>query len=289
MTKSSKTTETLVADIYAVLESTTDHTVDEDNVEWAGEVFKDLLRHRFKKREKKEGDAVLRFSSLGKQSRQLWYEANHPDEGEEFSGKHILKFLYGDLIEVLLLFLAKESGHEVTHLQHEVEVDGVRGHMDAVIDGVPVDVKSASEYSFRKFADGSFVFDDPFGYQQQLSGYAHAVGSTDEAGFLVADKVHGDLCFAKLDGQTIEAFPPGPRIAQLREELASDTPPPRCYPDEAEGKSGNRKLGVNCSYCKFKDLCWADANGGKGLRKFIYARKPVWLTHVEKEPRVEEV
>jgi hypothetical protein len=74
------------------------------------------------------------------------------------------KFLYGDTLEVLLLFLAKESGHEVTHEQYEVEADGVKGHTDAVIDGVPVDCKSASPSAYAKFENGQFVFDDPFGY-----------------------------------------------------------------------------------------------------------------------------
>jgi hypothetical protein len=279
---------TVPADIYALLADSADHEVSEENVEWAGEVFKDLLRSRLKRREEVKGEAVLRFSSLGKQDRQLWYAANMPEKAEKFSGKQLFKFLYGDVLEVLLLFLTKEAGHEVTHLQHEVDVDGIKGHMDAVIDGVPVDCKSASPFSYQKFADGTFTFDDPFGYVPQLSGYAHALGRTDRAGFLVCDKVHGDICFAELDEVTIEGNSPGPRISSLRGVLAQEQPPERCYPDQAEGKSGNRKLGISCSYCPFKDECWKDANGGKGLRKFVYARGPVWLTNVAREPKVEE-
>lgn len=277
---------TLPEDIYRLLEE--GHEVSEENVQWAGEVFKDLLRTRFKKREEVRGEDVLRFSSLGKKDRQLWYAANKPETAEKLGGKQLFKFLYGDAIEVLLLFLAKESGHEVTHLQTEVEVDGVHGHTDAVIDGVPVDCKSASPFSYGKFADGSFVFDDPFGYVAQLSGYAHALDNTERAGFLVADKVGGDICFAELDGLTIDVNPPEPRIKHLRSVVNSDTPPDRCYSDVPEGKSGNRKLGVGCSYCPFKDECWKDANGGQGLRKFFYSRGPVWLTEVRKEPRVDE-
>lgn len=247
-----------------------------------------LLRTRFQKREEKSGEAVLRFSSIGKKDRQLWYQANMPDKAEKLSGKTLFKFLYGDCIEVLLLFLAAESGHEVTHQQHEVEIDGIKGHMDAVIDGVPTDVKSASPYSFKKFEEGGLVFDDAFGYIPQLSGYAHAIENTERAGFLVADKVGGDICFSELDSLTIEANPPAPRIAELREVINTDTPPPRCYDDIPEGKSGNRKLGVGCSYCPFRDECWKDSNNGQGLRKFFYSRGPVWLTEVKKEPKVDE-
>lgn len=277
---------TIPTDIYRLLEE--GHEVSEENVERAGELFKELLRTRLVKREEKRGEEVLRFSSIGKKDRQLWYQANKPETAEKMAGKQLFKFIFGDVIEILLLFLAEEAGHEVTHLQHEVEVDGVHGHMDAVIDGIPVDVKSASPFAFKKFEDGTLAFDDAFGYIPQLSGYAHAIGKTDRAGFLVADKVSGDICFSELDGLTIENNPPAPRIAELRTALNRETPPPRCYQPVPEGKSGNMKLGVGCSYCAFKEECYKDANGGQGLRKFFYSRGPVWLSTVKKEPRVGE-
>lgn len=279
---------TLPEDIYHVLSQENDHEVSEANVEWAGEAFKDLLRTRFSKREEKRGEDVLRFSALGKKDRQIWYDANKPECAETMPAKALFKFFYGDMIEIALLFLAKESGHEVTHEQFEVSTDGVKGHMDACIDGVPVDCKSASPYSYTKFADGSFVFDDPFGYIPQLSGYANELGKTDRAGFLVAEKVDGSICFAEIDRLTIEGNKPLPRIQHLKEVVASDTPPPRCYDPVPEGKSGNEKLGIGCSYCKYKEDCWDDANDGQGLRKFFYSRGPVWLTTVKREPNVGE-
>lgn len=279
---------TLPEDIYNLLADDNDHEVSEENVDWAGEVFKGLLRARLTKREEQRGEGVLRFSSLGKQDRQLWYAANMPEAAEKMPGKQNLKFLIGDLYEVILLFLAKESGHEVTHEQFEVEADGVHGHMDACIDGVPTDVKSASPFSFLKFKDGSFKFDDPFGYIPQLGGYANKVDKTDRAGFFVGDKVDGGLCFAEIDEYDILGNKPEPRIAHLREVINKDTPPPRCYPAIPEGKSGNMKLGVGCSYCKFHDECWKDSNDGRGLRKFFYSRGPTWLTEVRREPKVDE-
>lgn len=277
----------LPEDIYGLLDDETGHAVSEENVEWAGEVFKQVLRTRLAKREEKRGEAVLRFSSLGKKDRQIWYAANKPETAEKLPGKVKLKFLYGDMIEILLLFLAKESGHEVKNEQVQVEEDGVIGHIDAEIDGVLVDVKSASSYSFEKFKSGSYIFDDPFGYLQQIAGYAHK-RKTERAGFLVADKTDGGLTFAEVDRRYLEGLPPAPRIAELRKVIDAEVPPERCFEDVPEGKSGNRKLGINCSYCPFKDECWKDANGGKGLRKFYYSRGPVWLTNVAKEPNVAE-
>lgn len=285
--KEGRDPSTLPQDIYDILQDGTDHEVSEENVEWAGEVFKDLLRTRPQKREIKRGEDVLRFSALGKPDRQLWYQANMPEVAEKMPGKQNFKFLYGDVLEVLLLFLAKEAGHKVENCQGKVEEDGVKGSIDAEIDGTLVDVKSASSYSFEKFKSGAFLFDDPFGYVSQLSGYANALGHS-RAGFLVADKVHGDICFVELDKEYIDGNPPRPRIDHLRAAIGSPTPPERCYPDVAEGKSGNRKLGIGCSYCPFKDECWKDSNNGHGLRKFFYSRGPVWLTNVAKEPKVDE-
>lgn len=278
---------TLPEDIYRLLDDDTNHEVSEENVEWAGEVFKDLLRRRLQKREVKTGEEVLRFSILGKKDRQIWYQANKPETGEKMPGKQNFKFLYGDVLEVLLLFLSKEAGHDVQNTQKGVEEDGVKGSIDAEIDGVLVDVKSASSYSFEKFKSGSYLFDDPFGYVSQLSGYACALAHK-RAGFLVADKVHGDIAYVELDSAYLKGNPPGPRISHLRGVINTAAPPERCYDTVAEGKSGNQKLGVGCSYCPFKEDCWKDANDGKGLRKFFYSRGPVWLTTVKKEPRVDE-
>ena len=284
----SKDPSTIPEDIYALLDDDNHHIVSEENVEWAGEIFKELLRTRLTRREVKHGEDVLRFSALGKKDRQMWYKANKPEVAEKMHGKQNFKFLYGDVIEVLLLFLTKESGHEVTHLQHPVECDGVFGSTDAVIDGVPVDCKSASPYAYKKFEDRTFLFDDPFGYIKQLSGYATALERTTRAGFLVAEKVSGDITFAEIDEMTILSNPPAPRIADLRKVVNLSSPPPRCYDPIPEGKSGNMKLNVNCSYCEFKDDCWADANHGQGLRKFFYSRGPMWLTTVAREPKVSE-
>lgn len=285
-----KVLETLPADIYKLLDADTNHEVSEENVQFAGEAVKDMLRNRFKKREPRSGERVIVFSSLGKKDRQLWYKANKPETAEKMHGKQIFKFLYGDLIEVLMLFLAKETGHSVTHEQQRVELDGVGGYTDAVIDGIPVDCKSASPFAYKKFEDGGFVFDDPFGYVKQLSGYAHALGNKDKgAAFFVADKVAGDLCIAPLDKMTIEGNPPGPRIAQLKAVVAQPEPPKRCYLPVPDGKSGNMKLPVGCSYCEFKFECHKDANNGQGLRKYFYSRGPVFLTTVAREPKVQEV
>ena len=63
-----------------------------------------------------------------------------------FSGSHLIKFFGGHMIEKFVLLLAEVSGHKVEH-GTELFLDDVKGHQDAEIDGVLVDVKSTSAYS----------------------------------------------------------------------------------------------------------------------------------------------
>lgn len=281
----SKSIDSLVADIYALLDEKTDHEPSEENLDWIANAVKSLLKERLSSRTREA--ATLRFSMLGRPDRYIWYSHHCPEKAERLVPKTYFKFLYGDMIELLLLFLAKEAGHEVTDLQRTVEVDGVIGHADAIIDGVTVDVKSASSYSFDKFKSGRYLSDDPFGYLAQIGGYKYVLG-TPRAGFLVADKVHGDIAFVEVDTKTLAANAPKPRIEHLKNVLQSEEEPDGCCGDQPMGKSGNRVLTTQASYCQFKCHCWREANGGEGLRTFYYSTGPKYFTHIEKEPRVSE-
>lgn len=226
----------------------------------------------------------LRFSSLGRPDRQLWFMA-HPEEGsqEKVTAKTYFKFLYGDVIEALLLFLVKEAGHVVEREQEEIEVEGVKGHIDAIIDGTVVDVKSASPFGFKKFKEGRVLEEDPFGYVQQLAGYADVLTPGVGAAWLAMDKVSGDLCVSTLSSSVIDDNRPAPRIDHLREVIASDEVPALCHDPVPFGKSGNEKLPTPCSYCPFKFRCHPS------LRAFAYSSGPVFLTRVVEEPKVFEI
>ena len=89
---------------------------------------------------------------------------HRPDLAETISPSTRVKFLYGDILESLVLQLARDAGHEVSDEQKSVEWKhdssgySVRGRIDAVIDGVVVDVKSVTKMSERKFHDGLGLF-----------------------------------------------------------------------------------------------------------------------------------
>lgn len=281
-----KSIDSIPEDVYALFDSEYEHEVDEQNLDDFCNNLKDLIRHRLSAQKRSSGEGVLRFSSLGRADRQLWYMANRAGEGEVLSGKTQLKFMYGDVIEQLLLLLVKEAGHTVEREQEEIEVDGVKGHIDAIIDGVTVDVKSASPQAFPKFSKGTLFEDDPFGYISQISGYATTLTPDQGGAFLAMDKVHGDLAVLRVGPTITNSMDVSGRIEHLREIIKSDEKPPRCHPDEPDGKSGNRKLGTQCSYCAFKDAkddpCWP------GLRTFMYSGRPRFLTQVVRTPDVYE-
>ena len=156
MKKNKKTLDTLVEDIYNELSALGkgEHlNIDEDTIEQFGESMKQILYDW--SHPSPRGKPSLRMSNIGKQPRQLWYEMNSDSENTEvISPPTFIKFLYGHLLEEIVLFLVKLSGHEVTSEQKEIKVSGIKGHMDCVIDGEVVDVKTASSYAFKKFKDG---------------------------------------------------------------------------------------------------------------------------------------
>lgn len=258
------------------------HAPNEENLDAFAENLKDLFRVRLGKYAPPENP--LRFSALGKPNRQVWYDA-HPVPGtkEALVPKTYIKFLYGDIIEQMLLFLAKEAGHSVEQEQAEVEVDDVKGHIDAIIDGVVVDVKSASPYGYKKFENRTVTEDDPFGYVAQLSGYSSVLLPGQAAAWLALDKVSGDMCISPLSHTVIQYHKPAERISELKDVIALETPPALCYEPVPDGKSGNLKLGTSCSYCSHKFRCHP------GLRTFLYSTGPRFLTQVCKTPDVPEI
>jgi hypothetical protein len=227
------------------------------------------------------------MSNLGsKCARKLWYSINRPELSEPLPASARLKFLYGDVLEELLMFLARAAGHTVEDEQAEVTLEGVRGHIDGTIDGELVDCKSASSFGFKKFKEHGLQHDDPFGYLVQLDGYLTSSSSLpslverNRAHFLAVDKTLGHIA---LDTHARSDTDYKTLVAQRKAMLAFPQPPARAFSDEPDGKSGNRKLGLACSYCSFKHSCWP------GLRVFNYSRGPTYLTTVGQEPKVEEI
>lgn len=281
--------KTLIPDIYKMLEDGVDVGTmrNRDAMEkFSKSIWQSLARQLREGTKRREAGGGLRMSQIGKPDRQLWYDYRGVTEPRPIDGQTKLKFMFGDILEALLILVTELSGHEVSDEQGEVEINGVKGHKDCRIDGVLTDIKSASPYAFKKFKEGTLHTDDPFGYIAQISGYAEA-GKDKAAAFFAIDKSSAEL--ALMDVESVHMISASDRINKVKSFLQSETPPERCYPDEPDGKSGNRKLAVGCIFCPFNEECWKDANGGAGLRKFQYSNGVRYLTQVAKAPDVPEV
>lgn len=228
----------------------------------------------------------LRMSSIGdKCHRKLWYKKHKPETAEELQPWVKIKFLYGDIIEWLALFLVSLAGYKVTGQQTELDVEGVKGHRDAIVNGTLIDVKSANSRGFDKFKNHGVLDDDPFGYMDQLSIYHHAsapeLTNKDTAAFLAFDKEMGHM--------VLDEYPMPPRdwntaVRKLKEVVDNkDQLPERGYQPVPHNKSGNMQLDLACRYCPFKKECYPE------LRTFLYASGPVYLTTVNKAPDVMEI
>lgn len=230
---------------------------------------------------KASSDHSIRMSEIGEPCiRKLYFKWFNPmlglppyaDLPEPFLP---VKFTYGDYIEELTLFLASESGHKVEDRQKEVELHPAGtdwyavGHMDAKIDGVVVDVKSAADVSFQKYRREGLNFDnDSFGYRWQIDAYATAEG-TDRRAFIFTNKHDGHLHI--IDRTNEELLPVGERIRYIGEAMTVNT---ELLGEKMPVKATRygSQLNTVCSYCNFKYACYAG-----GIRGVIDKGRPAYF------------
>ena len=283
--------KTLIPDICKVLEA------DPKFSQWkaeSSELTAEQIEQILNKRLVPKGPATPRkprlyMSNIGTEcKRRLWYHMNSGSSIVQPSPSQLLNFMYGDMLEVIILEVVKAAGHKVEGQQDRAELYGLGGYQDAIIDGVVVDVKTASPKSFHKFKTGELKYNDPFGYRVQLASYLKAaqddprVKDKNGAAFLVINKANGDLWLDYHDLRPVMDHLEE-HYTEVKELVKDPEPPHRLYSDVEDGKSGNRKLVDDCVWCPYKKECWP------GLRKFNYkVPGPKYLTQVVFEPRVEE-
>jgi len=225
----------------------------------------------------------LRLSQMGPRCpKALWHSIHQPENAEVLPHWAEVKYSLGHLTEALAIEFARGAGHEVTGEQDELTLDDIVGHRDCVIDGCNVDVKSSASISFTKFKSGHF--DDLFGYLDQLDGYVLAsandplVRVKDKGYLLVVDKQLGHMCLYPHEVTDARARTLRDRIRTYKEIIAAPNPPACECRTITVGASGNLQLDTRASYSSFKHTCHP------GLRTFLYANGPVYLTKVVKRP-----
>lgn len=279
-----KTIYTLKKDIENVL--TTGEGWNDEIAAWVGlEISKSTSRQLVPRG---NYTANLRMSNLGQPcDRKLWYSLQvWANEYKEVLAPYTLnKFIFGDIIEAWTLGLIRASGHKLEGLQTSMTLNGIKGSRDCVIDGMTVDVKSASTMGMAKFRNNGLLDSDPFGYLSQLSSYV-AAGKDDpvvtfknHGAFVAIDKQFGHIEVDIYDMTDLVARKPA-EVEEKKAMVKQPDAPARAFSDVPDGKSGNRKLGTQCSYCEYKKVCFP------GLKTYVYSNGPRYLTRIVREPKV---
>lgn len=243
--------------------------ISEELIEEFGELCKDALRKQFTPR---ETGFKLRVSQIGKSLRQQQCELLECEKDEEEPYNTILKFLYGDVAEAILMVLMKAAGVKIEDEQKAVKLDigGVEleGTYDVKINGKIYDIKTASPFAYdNKFSKGFDYVDqvDNFGYVTQLYLYAEAE-KCDVGGWIVMNKVNGELQVVeppmadnrykvkhlKLAESNIKALLATTSMA----DVATDIPsiPELFY----KKPTGRRVLDSRFTYFPYKKILWGD-------------------------------
>ena len=220
------------------------------------EIKASLLKQLFTK---KENRPTLRLSGIGKCLRQQAYTIhNYPKK--DLTPRNKLVFLMGDIIEAVVVLLAKHSGVELIDEQKEVEFDNIKGHKD----GSVLDKDKKYTFECKSMASAGFDFfkrdgmTDDWGYVSQSNSYAAADGD-DGIVWVGMNKntcnLHEEIKDVdhKLTKTTKE------NIQRLKDCTS---------PDEFDRKdpiletwyskpTGNIILPPVCSYCDYNETCWA--------------------------------
>ena len=279
-----KTINTLVPDVYSLLQTKGWWTDELNNY------CTTAVGQRLRAAHNNDGGeriGSLRLSRMGNCCpRQLWYSIHHPELAEQLPPWAIFKYSYGHIIEALALTLAKAAGHRVEGEQDELDVLGIKGHRDAVIDGCVVDVKSATSFKVAESKRGSLEKSDSFGYLDQLDGYI--LGSANDPLVTVKDKGYLWFIDKTLGHMHVYEHTARPerllhRVNEYKIIVERNSAPTCTCETRARGTSGNIELDVRASYSPFKHSCFPH------LRTFLYADGPVYLSRVSKTPDVPEI
>ena len=269
--------------------------ISDELIEEFGEACKSAFKKQFT--DKRQENFSYRMSNIGKPLCQLQMEKKGiKGEGLPYNIK--MRNLFGDLIEASAITIMKASGIEITDVQKQVKLgDEISGTLDIKIGGKVWDIKSASPYSFEnKFGDsGGFdavVKDDAFGYVSQGFLYGEA-DKSDFAGWIVINKSTGEWCVTETPQENSEYKKQALKKAKDNiEALKNDKPFKRCFTDEEEffykKPTGNKVLGISCSFCPYKKACWGD-NLQYLPQQQSKGKNPKWLWYTEvNNPRIDD-
>jgi hypothetical protein len=199
---------------------------------------------------KRAGDNIPRqylgLSEIGhKCPRWLWY-AHHNTPSKPVEGRIIRLFRTGNIIEDAIISDLESIDIEVTDRQREVEiVNGdivLRGHIDGIVSGQLLEIKSANEKSFKQLLKVGYEKWNPK-YKAQAHVYM-VLCDLEECMVVVENKNDSNLYIEtlKLDRDYVTKL-----LIDVFAAITLPEPPERICPDVSWYES-------KC--CKYQEFCF---------------------------------
>ena len=254
---------------------------------------KALEKHFIRKKE----DFRLRMSNVGKPLCQLQMQAKGV-EPEKPSHDFIVRMIIGDMLEALVIVLLKAAKIEVKSQHQKVSLGvgdrQIEGEYDIELDDGIYDIKSVSPFSFTTKFNADNGYDkikqsDSFGYISQGHGYGMAANKPFK-GWIAINKTTGEIVFTDAKHTDEEKKEVYSKIYNNSVALLEEKPFERCFTDVEEvyysKPTGNRTLGIECSYCPYKHDCWDNLEFRRQLPS--KGKNPKWTWYTKIDPKWTE-
>ena len=255
------------------------------------ELSKKALEKHFTR---KEEDFRLRMSNVGKPLCQLQMQAKGV-EPEKPSHDFIVRMIIGDMLEALVIVLLKAAKIEVKSQHQKVSLGvgdrQIEGEYDIELDDGIYDIKSVSPFSFTTKFNADNGYDkikqsDSFGYISQGHGYGMAANKPFK-GWIAINKTTGEIVFTDAKHTDEEKKEVYSKIYNNSVALLEEKPFERCFTDIEEvyysKPTGNRTLGIECSYCPYKHDCWDNLEFRRQLPS--KGKNPKWTWYTKIDPK----
>ena len=260
--------------------------------------FAELSRKALEKHfTRKKEDFRLRMSNVGKPLCQLQMQAKGV-EPEKPSHDFIVRMIIGDMLEALVIVLLKASKIEVKSQHQKVSLGvgdtQIEGEYDIELDDGIYDIKSVSPFSFTTKFNADNGYDkikqsDSFGYISQGHGYGMAANKPFK-GWIAINKTTGEIVFTDSKHTDEEKKEVYSKIYNTSVALLDEKPFERCFTDVEEvyysKPTGNRTLGIECSYCPYKHDCWDNLEFRRQLPS--KGKNPKWTWYTKIDPKWTE-
>ena len=260
--------------------------------------FAELSRKALEKHfTRKKEDFRLRMSNVGKPLCQLQMQAKGV-EPEKPSHDFIVRMIIGDMLEALVIVLLKAAKIEVKSQHQKVSLGvgdrQIEGEYDIELDDGIYDIKSVSPFSFTTKFNADNGYDkikqsDSFGYISQGHGYGMAANKPFK-GWIAINKTTGEIVFTDAKHTDEEKKEVYSKIYNNSVALLDEKPFERCFTDVEEvyysKPTGNRTLGIECSYCPYKHDCWDNLEFRRQLPS--KGKNPKWTWYTKIDPKWTE-